>query len=296
MPADIQFYRRGQSEPETEVVLGDGMIRWAYAGDRIPFLARLFFHSAWPSKLMGAYCNSRLSRRRVAPTITHLEIDAAEFLDPADSYPTFQAFFTRRLQPDARPYDSAEDVIVAPADGRYLLFPSITERTVVPAKGCSYSLDELLACGAAVFSGGDVLVARLCPADYHRYHFPCGGRRVSSTRVPGRYHSVNPLALACGVNAFGQNLRVVNQLESEALGPFAFVEVGAFGVSGIVETHDEETFQKMDEKGYFEFGGSTVVLVFAPGVLRWDDDLVQHSAAGYETWLKVGEQIATLSG
>jgi phosphatidylserine decarboxylase len=292
----IYFYRRGDADRQAETVLGESAVRRAYESPLSNLFEGVIFYNSIISKLFGLYCDSPLSSRRIQPTIDTLAIDESEFLDKTQSFTTFNDFFYRRLRPESRPYDPAPEHLAAPADGRYLLYPNISGQTVVPIKGSKYRLDTLLAdsANAIDFNGGDVLVVRLCPADYHRFHFPCAGRIVGRKDIPGRYHSVNPIALAKGIDIFPTNKRAWARVECGDFGDLIYMEVGAFGVGGIVDTTESCEVRKMDEKGYFKFGGSTLVLVFQPGYVNWADDLVAHSAEGYETLLKVGETIGSL--
>lgn len=289
----IYFYRRGNPQLQAETVLGESAVRRAYEHPVGKLFGSLLFHNACISKLFGWYCDSRLSAGRIQATIDTLKIDESEFLDKRAAYTTFNEFFYRRLRPESRPFDTAPASLAAPADGRYLLYPSIDRQTVVPVKGREFRLDALLADSATAseFVGGDVLVVRLCPADYHRFHFPCAGRVVAQKAIPGQYHSVNPIALAKGIDIFPRNKRAWARVASEGFADLVYMEVGAFGVGGIVNTNASCDVRKMDEKGYFKFGGSTLVLLFQAGQVRWSEDLLAHSVEGYETLLKVGETI-----
>ena len=146
------------------------------------------------------------------------------------------------------------------------------------------------------FRGGDVVVVRLCPADYHRYHFSCDGRVLERRTISGAYHSVNPVALDAVPTAFCLNRRDYTLLETPVFDRVAFMEVGACGVSGIHDTYASPEFRKMDEKGYFDFGASTIVLVFPAGRLRFDEDLLAWSAKGVETRVNVGERLGRAVG
>ena len=127
---------------------------------------------------------------------------------------------------------------------------------------------------------------RLCPADYHRFHFPCDGRIVDDRQIPGLYHSVNPVALALGLKIFCENRRCYSLLDTPQFGRVAMIEIGAFGVGSIVWTFEDTSVKKMQERGYFEFGGSTIVLLFEPGAITFDDDLVNDSATGLEVHVR----------
>ncbi len=291
----LYYYRRGSAERAEEIILGGGLMRWAYQSRAGKKLSGFLFNHAWPSRLAGWFTNTRWSRRQIAAVIRDLKIDSSEFADPVESYATFNAFFIRRLKPGARPFDSSPSAIASPADGRVLVYPRLSRDRVIPVKGRAFSLDALLGGPAAAFYDGSLAIVRLCPADYHRFHFPCDGRILEQRRIRGRYHSVNPLILALGIDVFGENERQVTILENDRLGQVAHIEVGAFGVGSIVQTYSRPVVQKGGEKGYFEYGGSTIVLLFQPGHIKFAEDLVAHSAEGYETLLKAGETLARMT-
>ncbi|MBE7635938.1 phosphatidylserine decarboxylase [Sneathiella sp. P13V-1] len=295
-PAPIYVIDRKTGEQFEEAVLGEKWIRWAYQNSNSSFLEKILFRSSFISKLMGAWYSSPLSKGKIAPTIAELSIDESEFLDSTDSYATFNDFFIRHLKDDARPYsDKAED-IVSPADGRTLVFPKLDENTFVPVKGFPFSIKTMLPGVYERFTNGALAIVRLCPADYHRYHFPCAGTITDTRDIEGALHSVNPIALGAGPDVFGDNKRTYTMIETENAGTMCFIEVGAFGVGSIVNTKTNGTVAKMEEKGYFKFGGSTVVVVFEPGKIEFSEDLVKNSAAGKETLLKVGETLARVVG
>lgn len=297
LDATVQYYDRRDGVMRQETVLGDAMIRWAYGSLSGGFCAPALFSNRLLSRLLGAYFDSRHSRARIMPTITQLGIDEQEFRDPPHTFSSFNAFFTRHLKPSARPYSPARDDFLCPADGRVLLYPRVDETTAIRVKGIDGSLQGLFAQPAPCFVGGSVLVVRLCPADYHRYHFPCSGKVVAQRRIRGQYHSVNPLALAAVPGIFCRNKRAVTIIRSPQFGRVALFEVGAFGVAAIHDTycnkpcaHGKQVL-RMQEKGYFAFGGSTVVVVTEPGVVEWDHDLIEHAQQGRETLVRVGETI-----
>ncbi len=289
--APIIVIDRQSGRPFEEAVLGERWIRWAYQDAGSGPVQRLLFGSPLLSRLMGAYYDSPLSRGKIAPVIEQLGIDRSEFAEPAD-YRSFNDFFIRRLKPACRPYSRDPRTLVSPADGRVLVFPALEEDRFAPVKGFPFSIRRMLGRHAERFVGGALAIVRLCPADYHRYHFPCAGRITHYEDMPGALHSVNPIALASGADVFGANKRSLTLLETERAGTLAYVEVGAFGVGSIVNVRREGTVERMDEKGWFKFGGSTVVLAFEPGKVEFSADLAAHSAAGRETLVKVGQDLA----
>ncbi|MHC4886092.1 MAG: archaetidylserine decarboxylase [Planctomycetota bacterium] len=289
---DIYFYDGLDGELRREVVMGERFIRWGYQNAELGRLRRFVYGRSLLSRVMGAYYNSRLSRRGIRKAIANLEIDPSEFRDPVESYRCFNHFFYRHLNLDeCRPHDPDPRVVVSPADGRVLVYPELDGHRAIPLKGRHICAHELLGEDAGAFEGGAMAVIRLCPADYHRFHYPCEGRIVAEHAIAGLYHSVNPLALWKDHNVFGENKRSYSILKSPQLGRFVYMEVGAFGVGSILRSHQSPSFSKMEERGYFEFGGSTVILLFQKGRIEFVPQLVAHSAEGYETLMRVGETI-----
>jgi phosphatidylserine decarboxylase len=292
--APIIVVDRTTGEEFEEVVLGEKFIRWAYQDSKSNLIERVLFGSTILSKIMGLWFDSAFSKGKIAPTIKNLAIDEAEFRDKTEVYKSFNEFFIRHLKPEARPYSKDKADIVSPADGRVLVFPQLAEDSFAPVKGHPFSIHKMLPGLSSRYINGALAIVRLCPADYHRYHFPCAGKIVDSKDLDGTLHSVNPIALGSGPDVFGENKRSYTLIETEGAGLVCFIEVGAFGVGSIVNTQASRTVEKMDEKGYFKFGGSTIVLVFEKGKIAFSQDLVANSAAGKETLVKVGQTIATL--
>jgi phosphatidylserine decarboxylase len=289
------YDRRAKTTFE-EVVLGDRLMRWAYEGPMSGLLRRILFQTGFLSRVLGVYADSFLSRGRIRPTIEGLGIDESEFAAPTRSFRTFNEFFCRHLRDNARPFDPAPDAFCSPADCRLLVIDPLRGKTCVPVKGAAFSLPELFGPGhekdAAEFAGGSLAVFRLCPADYHRYHFPADGHVSGRWHISGRLDSVNPLALALNIPVFTHNKRIVTLLDLDRFGPAAFIEVGAFGVGAIEETHSGTAFAKGDEKGVFKFGGSTIIVILRGNVVRYDSDILTQSRNGVETRVLAGERIA----
>ena len=301
--SEILYYDRELKTLCKETVLGDSFIKWAYQTMSGRLLSPILFCSSILSRMLGWYFDSGLSKGKIEGTIDHLAIVKSEFLPPESGetseaavigqYKTFNQFFYRKLKPESRPFSEKIEDFVSPADGRILVYDKLDESTLLPVKGAVDTFNSLFNREISDFDGGKVAVVRLCPADYHRYHFPCAGKIGEVKKVKGGYHSVNPVALEQRPDLFCLNKREYTMIESETFGKVAYMEVGAFGVAGIEQTYKGETVEKMDEKGYFKFGGSTVVLVFQKGKIEFSGDLLEQSAAGHETLVKVGQTIAS---
>jgi phosphatidylserine decarboxylase len=306
----IEYFERQAGVMRTETVMGDASIRWAYLSLSGRCIAPALFGSSLFSRLLGWYFNQPMSRKKIAPTIRDLGIDADEFLRSPEEFTSFNDFFTRRLHPEARPFDDDPQAVLSPADGRLLVYPAVDQATALRVKGVEAPLHELFGRSLEQFDGGSIAVVRLCPADYHRYHFPCAATIADVVDVRGRFDSVNPVALMARPKIFCRNKRRWTLMISPVFGEIIFMEVGAFGVAGIHDTYSssdarnagghaqsapEQAVDRMQEKGYFDFGGSTIVMVYQKDAIHFDEDIMKHSANGIETLVRVGETIGRAS-
>ena len=295
----ILFWKREQNREEVEQVYGDRWVRWLYQhpiGSRLEslVLARPAF-----SKIYGAYQDTRLSARKVPGFIQNFKIPMEEYEDRP--FTSFNDFFIRQFRPGVRRMETAPGKMPAPAEARYLGFSEVRPDQVVPVKGEWLSARALLNGSAKSklqeaqkqLEGGPLMIARLCPVDYHRFHFPDDGRIVAHERVQGRLSSVNPVALAARGEIFATNERQVTLIETKNFGLVAYIEVGALCVGKIVQTHAlEGTCRRGEEKGYFLFGASTVILMGCPGKWKPSEDILKNSANRRETFVKLGDQVA----
>lgn len=293
-PFTIHYVDRRSGELRTEVVLGAAFVRYVY--ERLPgrALRRAILTRPAFSKVYGRYQSSRISTRAIGNTVRTLSIDMDDYVVPEGGFASFNDFFTRRLRDGARPVEQAANRLVSPADGRVFAYTDVRGDTFIPAKGRHVSIANLLGDDheASRFAHGTVVIVRLCPSDYHRFHFPCDGVASAPRTIAGPLESVNPGALAKGRPILDKNQRDVTYIDSPTFGRVAYLEIGAMCVGGIIHTYQPGPIKKGDEKGYFQFGGSTVVLVFEPGRVVIDDDLVTNTSKGLETFLHMGEAIA----
>lgn len=286
----VEYIERKSGKRVVESVMGDGALKFAYNTLLGRTLWPVLFGSRLVSAVLGRHYDSPRSKKGIAAlaAIPGCLPDEAE--KPLTDYASFNEFFTRRLKSGARPVGEG---LVSPADGRLMLYPNADADTPFPLKGATRSLrtvfDEKAPNGKY-----DIAVIRLAPVDYHRFHFPCDCETPEPARVlRGKYHSVNPIALVRYPDVYADNERQIVKCHA-AFGDFWLVDVGAFGVGTIVQTYAGTHHAKGDEKGYFKFGGSTVILILRAGAVRFDDDLVRHSAEGLETQVRCCERIATL--
>jgi phosphatidylserine decarboxylase len=292
-PPSIRYVDRRTGELCTEVVMGEALVRYVYERFFGRALRRSLLTRPLFSRAYGRWQSSGPSRRAIGRVVRDLAIGLDDFESPPGGFASFNDFFTRTLKPGARPLDPDPRRLLSPADGRLFAFAGVRGDTLLPAKGRHISLARLLgdASAARPFADGSALIVRLCPSDYHRFHFPCAGVAGPARLLRGPLESVNPYALARGRAILDHNQRQVTMLDTGRFGRIAYVEVGALCVGRMVQTFRPGPVEAGQEKGYFEFGGSTVVLVFEPGRLALDADLVENTARGLETLVRMGEGI-----
>ena len=292
----ILYVDLDSGEVEVENVYGGFWIRLLY-GTGLGRLVSGAVAAPAVSRIYGRLQDRPSSRRKIRPFVERFGIAMDDFLveegrPPHDPYSSFNAFFTRRARPDARPV-AEPPALPAPCDARYFGYAALDESVRVPVKGRFLAAPALLRNEAwsESFVGGPGFVARLCPVDYHRFHFPDDGEVLDSWRLPGALHSVNPWALAARADIFLRNERQVSILATANLGKLAFVEVGATFVGSIVQTHTGPRFSRGDEKGMFRFGGSSVVVLGEPGRWSVSPKVLENTANGLETYLKMGRAL-----
>ncbi len=301
VPRDIQFWHRIHKRMETEKVYGDAFVRYLYQSDLGKRAGSVFTNAVF-SKVYGALQDLPLSGRKVRPFVEKFGINLDEYeqgsrraFDARDSYASFNEFFIRKFKLGKRAFVPQPHRMPAFAEARYFGHASINHDTVFPVKGKYLTAAGILGNPevAKIFEGGPLLIARLCPVDYHRFHYPDSGKVIDQWRVKGRYDSVNPVALRHKPDIFIANERHVSLLQTENFGRMAYIEVGAVCVGKIVQTHPwGKPFLRGEEKGYFLFGGSTVVLLGEPGKWRPSADVLEQSAQGRETYVQLGDEIA----
>ncbi len=217
-----------------------------------------------------------------------------DLFEKAD-YASFNDFFIRKFAAGKRDFPRDPRTLGAPAEARYLGWNQIDDTITFPVKGIELSAEKILAPVnlTSTFSGGPLLVARLCPTDYHRFHFPDDGVWDHSVRVAGSLHSVNPMVYARKPHVFSTNARTVSVLKTEHFGMLAFVEVGAMNVGKIVQSAEVGgAFKRGQEKGYFLFGASTVLVFGEAGRWRVDPGVADRTRKGVETWVPLGWPLA----
>jgi len=294
----VHFINRYTGTVETEPVPGEGWLRWLYETRTGTAALHTLVKRSMLSRWYGSKLSRPASRSKIAPFIEQYGLDPSEFSVPAASYLSFNHFFHRALAEGVRPVNPDPRALVFPADGRHLAFANVDKVNGFFVKGDKFTIVELLANGkaAASFEGGSMVISRLCPTDYHRFHFACAGVAGLPKPIAGPLFSVNPIALRQNVRYLVQNKRVVTMLKSNEFGKVAIIEIGATMVGGIVQTYEPGAVAKGGEKGYFKFGGSCVITLFERGRVVFAGDVLKNSSDFMETYARMGDRLGIAAG
>jgi phosphatidylserine decarboxylase len=295
--APIEFYDRSTGQVAIEEIYGEGFLRWAYGNPFGRLSVAVAVKRIWFSRWYGWRMDQPKSRAKVQPFLDTYGVDPVEFTDPVETYATFNEFFYRRLKPEARPVETDPNVAVFPADGRHLAIENVEVADQFYIKGQSFDLAKFIGDAelAKEFAGGSMLISRLCPVDYHRYHFPVSGQAGSVQMLEGSLRSVSPLALRRQLSILWENRRARAVVDSPHFGKVIVVEVGATCVGGMHSTFKEGAVAKGAPKGYFSFGGSCVTTIYQNGAIHLDADLLEQADAGREVYAKMGERCGVSS-
>ena len=290
--AKIKFIERSTGQLIEEDVPGGRVLNFLYGKNPLGKLSLfVMFRRKYFTVLFGKYIDSARSKKGVIKFIEQFNIDMDDYQDEVSSFATFNEFFYRKIKPSARPIGQG---IVSPADGRVLAFPKISDSRRFFIKGSSFNLNTFLGNKylADKYKDGSMFIVRLAPVDYHRFHFPVEGIVTASTKIKGAYYSVSPVALRKNLEIFCENKREYCIVQTENQGEVLICDVGATLTAGIHQTYSANSkVEKGEEKGYFSFGGSTLVVLFEKGQMNFSDDLIKNTEESLETWLKMGETI-----
>lgn len=289
---EIKYFDRKSNTIEVEAVYGEPFVRWLYTtncGKKLQFiLVRRFL-----SKIYGFTQSLPPSAKKIPNFIRQFSIKMEQF--EVTEYHNFNQFFIRRFRPKMRPFISEENQMPAGCEARYLGFSSVDETVTFPIKGGLANIKTLLNSEkwGQHFNEGPLLIARLAPVDYHRFHFFDDCTIMDHYHVAGPLHSVNPVALKENPSILVQNARHVTILQTNNFGTVAMIEVGALCVGAIEQTYEGNQFKRGQEKGHFLFGGSTVAFLGTKDAWEPTADILDHSARGMETLVQLGDWVAT---
>ncbi len=265
-----------------------GALRFLYGNAAGRCVLRLL-NGRWLSKLAGRFLDTRLSKFLVKGFIEKNGIDLSEY--EKDTFDSFNDCFTRKIKEGARPFDEAPSSFCSPCDGLVSIY-DVTEGAVIPVKQSAYTVSSLLGGDgtAEKYSDGVCVVIRLCVHNYHRYAYVDDGVKGENRFIPGRLHTVRPIALE-KYPVFAENCREWTEMSTENFGDVVECEVGAMLVGKIKNHLGAGKISRGGEKGMFLYGGSTVVLLTERGRVEFDRRFYEATSRGEETPVRMGEVI-----
>ncbi len=242
------------------------------------------------SNLGGMLLNSRLSTLLIPSFIKKNGINMDNYAE--QYYNSYNDFFMRQIKKELRPIDEREDTIVSPADGKVSAY-QISDKLVVNIKNSKYTVASLLRDKelAKRYKEGYLVIIRLTVDDYHRYCYPVTGSKGKNKSIKGVLHTVNPIANDY-VRIYKENTREYTVIETKEFGDVIQMEVGALLVGKISNYHQELEVVKGQEKGRFEFGGSSIALLLDSKKVCLKEQLLANTENGYETIIQMGHTIA----
>jgi len=291
-----KFYIRKTGKYEIEQVAGEAYLNWIYSSPLGMKILELFVKKKIASSLCGYYCDRAVSKLKIKQFVDEFKIDMTSFEIPEKGYRNFNDFFYRKMKKERMQIASDDNIFISPCEGKVLAYENIDIKMLIQIKGITYSLAELLGHNSidSNFEGGSCLIVRLSPSNYHRFHFVDNGTCGPTTKIKGYYYSVNPTSISRINKIFCSNKREWSMLNSENFGEILYVEVGATFVGSIIQTYkNDQKVSKGDEKGYFKFGGSTVILFLKKDVCKIDDDIIEQTKQGIECSVSMGERIGS---
>lgn len=292
----VLIYNRQTGALEEETIFGASAMKFLFGSGLGFWLTEALLKRRWITEGYARRQHSPRSHAQIKAFIDNFGINVDEVEHPVAHYRTFNEFFTRKLKPEARPIDTDADNLISIADCRLLAY-EIKQNAVYPLKAKSFTIAELFdealeADYLRRFYGGLCLIFRLAPVDYHRFGYVDDCEQSPVRAINGFYRSVHPFSLRRMKAVFTENRREYCTLKTNNFGDVLHIDVGATSVGRIVQNHPQGGFfRRGEEKGYFEFGGSTVILLLQPNAVKIDDDIATYSAQGIETLVRYGERI-----
>jgi phosphatidylserine decarboxylase len=289
---NIQFIDRKTGKLITEKPPGEGFLKFLYYNPLGELALNFLVKRKLLSVLYGKMMDSSKSVKRIEPFVNQLAIDMTEAEKSIKDFTSFNDFFYRKLKTTSRPIEGG---LISPADAKVIAFENIENLGDFYVKGQKFTLSTFLQNEELAKKHKDsaLLIFRLAPNNYHRFHFPYSGKASQSTKIKGYYLSVSPYALTPNfTRVFCENKREYTLLTTENKGEIILSPVGATMVGTIIGTYTPNSIiNKGDEMGYFSFGGSSVVMLIEKGYFKIDSDILENSKNKMETAVKMGEQI-----
>lgn len=291
---EIEYIQRKTGEKLIEKVPGENFLKFLYYN---PF-GKLSLNAIIKRKMLTSYYGKKMDKpksvEKIKKLIVSAGIDMSESKKSIEEFKNFNEFFIRELKEGSRIIDKEENSLVSPADGKIFVYENLDDVKKFFIKGDEFTLKEFLKNDklANKYKNGIFMIVRLAPIDYHRFHFPADGVIGKTEKIEGYYYSVSTHAIKKNFRIYCENKREYSILKTRKFGDILMAEIAATMVGGIKQTYIQNTHvKKGDQKGWFYFGGSTVIMLFEKEKVKIDTDLLENSLKGIETRVYMGEKI-----
>ncbi|MDE6034721.1 MAG: phosphatidylserine decarboxylase [Ruminococcus sp.] len=240
------------------------------------------------SRTAGVFMDSPLSVPYIRKFIEKNNLDTSDYV--MNNFRSYNEFFTRHIKQGKRPIDCNAKHLISPCDSKLSVY-RINRNSIFKIKDSFYRVSDMTnEFLARRYEGGYCFIYRLAVDDYHRYCYIDDGIKTENVFIQGEFHTVNPIALR-HYNIYRRNSREYTVLHTDNFGDVVHIEVGALMVGRICNHHGEYNFSRGEEKGMFQFGGSTIVQLFEKNTVRPDSDILKNTGTGYETVVRYGEKV-----
>lgn len=252
---------------------------------------KLIFINSFVSKVVGWFMDTKLSCVMIKKFIKNSNIDISEYEDK--KYTSFNDFFTRKVKKEKRVFDDNKNSLSSPCDS-YVTYYKITDDLLFNVKNSLYSLSSILDDDklAKKYANGDLIIFRLTPSNYHRYHYFDDGKMLYNKKIKGKFHTVNPIVYD-KYEVFKENTREYSVLKTKRFGKVIYMQVGALLV-GKINNYNKKSFKMKEEAGYFSYGGSTCILIFEKDTIKINRNILNKSKKNIEVNVKYGEKIGEI--
>ena len=252
---------------------------------------KLIFINSFVSKVVGWFMDTKLSCVMIKKFIKSNNIDMSEYEDK--KYTSFNDFFTRKVKVEKRVFDDNKNSLSSPCDS-YVTHYKITDDLLFNVKNSLYSLSSILDDDklAKKYANGDLIIFRLTPSNYHRYHYFDDGKMLYNKKIKGKFHTVNPIVYD-KYEVFKENTREYSVLKTKRFGKVIYMQVGALLV-GKINNYNKKSFKMKEQAGYFSYGGSTCILIFEKDTIKINRNILNKSKKNIEVNVKYGEKIGEI--
>lgn len=286
----IQVYDREKKQCYEEKEYGKELLEFLYCNPLGRVILKTFIITKFYSKVKALKEKSKASKKKIKPFIEEYNIDMSKY--EKKEYKSFDDFFTRKMKEDKLNIAKNSDDFISPCDGKLQVY-AIDNDLEIEIKGTKYTIDELVKDShvSKAYKDGMCLVYRLSVDDYHRYCYIDDGSKIRSKIIKGKLHTVRPIAKRYKV--FKENQREYEILDLQKLGQTLYMEVGAMQI-GKINNYKFENFKKGQEKGYFSYGASTIVILVKKDRVVIDEDILKMSKKDIEVKVHYGERVGKI--